>query len=159
MFRVLVLTHGSLADELVSSARTIAGEAPDVTALSLPWEDSLDEARAKVGAALEGLANGDGVLILTDMYGGTPFNVARGFAEPGQVEVVTGVNLPMVVRVTCKAASEPFEDGRETLSEVALWIQGKGQKSICLCTESNLREDGDLEKTSDLPKTPEVESG
>ena len=159
MFRVLVLTHGRLADELVSSARTIAGDVPDVTALSLPWEDSLEEAKSKVGVALDNLANGDGVLILTDMYGGTPFNVARGFAEPGRVEVVTGVNLPMVVRVSCKAASEPFEGGRETLSEVALWIQGKGQNSICLCTESKLPEAGDLAKTDDLGEKAEVKGG
>ncbi len=136
MFRVLVLTHGGLAEELVAAARTIAGEATDIEALSLPWEDPPEEAEAKVAAALAGLENGDGVLILTDMYGGTPFNVARRFAEPGRVEVLTGVNLPMVVRVACKAASEPFEGGRRGLSEVARWIQGKARTSICLCTEA-----------------------
>ena len=127
MFKILVLTHGRLGEELLESARTIAGETPNVSALILDWSDSYETAREKVENALAELDNGDGVLILTDMYGGTPFNVARDLIQPGKTEMVTGVNLPMVLRLSC------LEDAARDLAQAAEWIQGKGQKAICRC--------------------------
>ena len=76
------------------------------------------------------MEDGHGLLILTDMYGGTPFNVARGLVEPGRVEIVTGVNLPMVLRLAC------FDPDTPDLGEAAEWIRGKGLQSICQCTEA-----------------------
>lgn len=128
MFRTLILTHGRLGDVLLDSARIIAGSTPGISALSLDWNDTFEQAHAKVAAALDQLANEDGVLILTDMYGGTPFNVARSLARPGEVEIITGVNLPMVVRLSCLNGDAP------SLEEAATWILAKGQKAICLCT-------------------------
>jgi len=99
MIGKLILTHGGLARELVSAAQVISGRLNGFEALSLDWNDTFEEARAKVRAAIERLDEGQGVLILTDMYGGTPSNVAVTFLESGKVEVLTGVNLPMVLRL------------------------------------------------------------
>jgi len=129
MVGILILTHGNLARELLASARTIAGELSDFQALALEWEDDVDEARGKVQAALRRLDRGDGVLILTDVYGGTPSNVAMSLRTPGRVEVVAGVNLPMVVRLGCLRAGK---DGM-SVGEMAAWIRDKGKTSI-LCS-------------------------
>lgn len=129
MIGKLILTHGGLARELLSAAQVISGRLAGFEALSLDWNDTFEEARAKVRAAIERLDEGQGVLILTDMYGGTPSNVAVTFLQEGRVEVLTGVNLPMVLRLACQA-EEPQE-----LEEMARWLQGKGQRSLCLCSE------------------------
>ena len=105
MIGKLILTHGGLARELLAAANVISGRLTGFEALSLDWSDGFDEARAKVAAALERLDQGQGVLILTDMYGGTPCNIAMTFYQPGKVEVLTGVNLPMVLRLACQAGS------------------------------------------------------
>lgn len=127
MIGKLILTHGGLARELLSAAGVISGHLSGFEALSLDWSDGFEEARAKVAAALERLEQGQGVLILTDMYGGTPCNVAMTFYQPGRVEVLTGVNLPMVLRLACQT-----HDGQESVAELARWLQTKGVKSVCL---------------------------
>jgi len=129
MIGKLILTHGGLARELLAAAQVISGRLNGFEALSLDWNDSFDEARAKVRAALERLDTGQGVLILTDMYGGTPSNIAVTFLQEGKVEVLTGVNLPMVLRLACQA-EEP-----QVLSDMARWLQSKGQRSLCLVSE------------------------
>ena len=105
MIGKLVLTHGGLARELLAAANIISGHPDGFEALSLDWSDGFDEARAKVAAALERLDQGQGVLILTDMYGGTPCNIAMTFYQAGKFEVLTGVNLPMVLRLACQAGA------------------------------------------------------
>jgi PTS system mannose-specific IIA component len=127
MIGKLILTHGGLARELLSAASVISGRLDGFEALSLEWSDGFDEARAKVAAALERLDQGQGVLILTDMYGGTPCNIAMTFFQVGRVEVLTGVNLPMVLRLACQAEAEEME-----VAELARWLQAKAQKSVCL---------------------------
>lgn len=129
MIGKLVLTHGTLARELLSAARTISGELPNFEALSLEWGDSFEAARAKVRAAIDRLDQGEGVLVLVDMFGGTPCNVAMTFLEEGKVEIVTGVNLPMVVRLGCPGV----EDGG--LAALGRWLQAKGQSSVCLASD------------------------
>jgi PTS system mannose-specific IIA component len=127
MIGKLILTHGGLARELLSAANVISGRLAGFEALSLDWSDGFDEARGKVATALARLDQGEGVLILTDMYGGTPCNIAMTFFQAGRVEVLTGVNLPMVLRLACQA--EPEETH---VSDLAKWLQAKGQKSVCL---------------------------
>ena len=84
MIGKLIVTHGGLARELLAAAQTISGKIEAFEALSLEWNDSFDEARAKIGAALSRLDQGQGVLLLTDMFGGTPCNVAADFFAPGR---------------------------------------------------------------------------
>jgi PTS system mannose-specific IIA component len=129
MIGKLVLTHGGLARELLAAAQVIAGNTQGFEALSLDWNDDFEAARAKVAACLARLDQGDGVLILTDMFGGTPCNVALTFQRPGAVEILTGVNLPMVLRLACQGSDH------RGLAEVARWLQGKGQRSVCLASD------------------------
>lgn len=131
MVTTLILTHGGLAEELLKAAETIVGELQDFKIVTLDWNDSFDEASRKTRAALEGLDKDGQVLILTDMYGGTPYNVAASLVDPGRVEVVTGVNLPMVVRLGC-----PDTSGKD-VTELADWIQAKARTSICKAGEGN----------------------
>jgi PTS system mannose-specific IIA component len=130
MIGKLILTHGGLARELLAAAQIISGRLFGFEALSLDWNDTFEEAKAKVRAAIDRLEDGEGVLILTDMYGGTPSNVAVTFLQPGRVEVLTGVNLPMVLRLACQQTEEPTN-----LEGMARWLQGKGQRSLCLVSE------------------------
>ena len=122
----LIVTQGHLADELLAAARKIVGEGCSLSALSLDWEDGVDVARAKLEDTVDSLtANGGGLLILTDIYGGTPHNMALSLRRPGRVEVLSGVNLPMVVRLSCGG------DREMTLEETAEWIREKARASIC----------------------------
>jgi PTS system mannose-specific IIA component len=134
MIGKLILTHGGLARELLAAAQVISGRLAGFEALSLDWNDTFEEAKAKVRAAIDRLEDGQGVLILTDMYGGTPSNVAVTFLQTGKVEVLTGVNLPMVLRLACQQTEEPT-----TLESMARWLQGKGQRSLCLVSEMQLK--------------------
>jgi PTS system mannose-specific IIA component len=129
MIGTLILTHGAVAQELLKAARTIAGPLPAIEALSLDWSDCGEGAKEKVKTAIARLDTGQGVLILTDMFGSTPTNVAMSFFEAGRVEVLSGVNLPMLLRLGCMP--RPIE----SLPELAHWLQGKGQKSICLASD------------------------
>lgn len=134
MIGKLVLTHGGLARELLNAAKVIAGNTDGFEALSLEWNDNFEVARAKVAAAVARLEQGEGVLILTDMFGGTPCNVALTFQQAGKIEILTGVNLPMVLRLACQ--------GREQrgITEVARWLQAKGQRSVCLASDLTQKE-------------------
>jgi mannose PTS system EIIA component len=129
MIGTLILTHGGMARELLAAANVIVGPMPNFEALSLEWGDCFEDAQAKIREALGRLEHGEGVLILTDMFGGTPCNLAVKFQSAGRVEVIGGVNLPMVLRLA------GLRDDGMTLAEVARWLQVKGQRSICLASD------------------------
>jgi PTS system mannose-specific IIA component len=133
MVGTLILTQGGLAEELLCAARTIVGTLPATEALGLPWDDSFEGSREKVRVAIERLDAGQGVLVLTDMFGSTPTNVALSFLPAGRIEILSGVNLPMLLRLSC--TSHPVE----VLAELAHWLQSKGQHSICLGTETTMQ--------------------
>ena len=99
MIGVVVVTHGQLATELLNAAEAIVGDLPRFTAVSIGWHDDTRDARDEIGRAVARVRQGDGVLILTDMFGGTPSNLALTFLEPAVVEVITGVNLPMLIKL------------------------------------------------------------
>jgi PTS system mannose-specific IIA component len=130
MVQVLILSHGALAHALVDTAERIVGRLGDVQALSLDWDEPCDTLRGRLHEVIDSIDEGDGVLILTDLFGDTPSNLALGLIEPGRVEVVTGVNLPMVLRLACQGnnpGSKPT-----TVGDLACWIQTKGRQGICL---------------------------
>lgn len=131
MITRLIVTHGELGQELLKAAQTIVGELADFRTVTLDWDDSIEVATQKTRRVLDELDPTEQVLILTDMYGGTPYNVAASLAESGRIEVVTGVNLPMVVRLGC-----PDTQDRD-VGELAIWIQAKTRKSICRAGERN----------------------
>jgi len=96
---VVVVTHGVLATELLNAAETIVGDLPQFTAVSIGWHDDVSVATTAMSRAIERVDRGRGVLLLTDMFGGTPSNLSMTFLEPDKVEVVTGVNLPMLIKL------------------------------------------------------------
>ena len=95
----VIVTHGHLAGELLAAAEMIIGPISHITAVSIGWHDDVDAARDEVQRAITRVSQQNGVLLLTDMFGGTPTNIASMFLEEGVTEVVTGVNLPMVIQV------------------------------------------------------------
>jgi PTS system mannose-specific IIA component len=103
---VVVVTHGQLATELLNAAEMIVGDLPGFQAVSIGWHDDVTVAKAAIAAAIAKVDSGAGVLILTDMFGGTPSNLGLAFLESGRVEVVTGVNLAMLIKVA-KSGPEP----------------------------------------------------
>lgn len=132
MIGKLILTHGGLARELLAAAQVISGHMSAFEALSLDWSEGVEEARRKVREALGRLDQGEGVLILTDMYGGTPCNVAMSFLDPGRIEVLTGVNLPMVLKLACQQGDDGSGAGGASVAELAHRLQIKAQRSFCV---------------------------
>lgn len=99
MIGILVLTHGELGQQFITTARQIGLNSEDgVFALSVDPSDSPDLIRERVAQAIKSSNRGEGVLILTDLFGGTPTNLSLSFLEEGRVEVVTGLNLAMVIK-------------------------------------------------------------
>jgi mannose PTS system EIIA component len=96
---LVVVTHGQLATELVNAAEAIVGDLSNATAVSIGWHDDVELARTEIGDAIGRVATPAGTLVLTDMFGGTPSNLAVTFVAAGSVEVVTGVNLPMLLKL------------------------------------------------------------
>jgi PTS system mannose-specific IIA component len=130
MIPVLVLTHGDLAISILESARNIDPHLVDATdAVTLPWEVDTDAATADLRARLKAMDRGAGVLILTDMFGGTATNLALPFLKPDRIEIVTGVNLPMLVKLGS------LRDRDVPLNELAGRLAAAGQKSIRLASE------------------------
>lgn len=125
----LIVSHGQLAHELLKAAQTIEGELEGIEAVPLEWNETVDEAREKIHQALLRIGKGCSVIIFTDMFGGTPSNISLSFLEKGRVEIVTGVNLPMIV----KFAS--LQKGANDLSVLAHTIREKGSKSIRVASD------------------------
>ena len=139
---VVVVTHGQLATELVNSAEMIVGDLPHFAAVSIGWHEDVEHAKESIGAAIQRVAASAGgtetepadVMVLTDMFGGTPANLAVTFVNP-HVEVITGVNLPMLIKLArpqkgpdlLTLARDMREHGRN-----AIWVASdllKGEKA------------------------------
>lgn len=125
MIGIVVVTHGRLAEEIVNAARTIVGDIPAIAAVSIGWADDMTVARDDIQRALSAVGPGP-ALILTDMFGGTPTNVSLPFLSP-QVEIVTGVNLPMLIKLTTLREGD--------LMEVARVIREQGKGAIYVASE------------------------
>ena len=125
MIGVVVVTHGQLARELLNAAEMIVGDLPRFAAVSIGWHEHPDDARTEIERGIVRVEQGAGVLILTDMFGGTASNLAMSFLSEGKVEVITGVNLPMLIKLAnlpaqsdlLTAAREMREHGRH-----AIWV-------------------------------------
>jgi len=125
----LIVTHGTLANELLHAARQIESPVGVIEAVPLEWTDTVDEAREKIRKALERIGESDGVIIFTDMFGGTPSNISLSFLEKNRVEIITGVNLPMVVKFAMLQ-----QDGKD-LTALAHVISERGAKSIRVASD------------------------
>ena len=128
MIGVVVVTHGQLATELVNAAEMIVGDLPQFTAVSIGWHDDVNDARGDIAQAIERVRGEEGVLILTDMFGGTPSNIGMTFLEKDRVEVITGVNLPMLIKL---ASLQKSSD----LLAVAKQMQDHGRNAIWVASD------------------------
>jgi PTS system mannose-specific IIA component len=122
---IVVVGHGQLAVELVNAAAAIVGEIPRIEAVSVGWSDDVSDAHASVKSALERVG-GAPALVLTDMFGGTPTNVSLPLLGEG-VEIVTGVNLPMLIKLVGLREGE--------LREVARVVRDQGKGAIYVASE------------------------
>jgi PTS system mannose-specific IIA component len=125
---VVVVTHGQLARELLSAAEAIVGDLPRFAAVSIGWHDDAEDAREEIRLAVARCQEGKGVIILTDMFGGTPSNLGMTFMEPGEAEVVTGVNLPMLIKLA------GLRDSDDLLA-VARALRDTGRSSIHVASD------------------------
>lgn len=119
----VIVSHGQVANELTAAAETIVGAQNHIVAVSIGWHDDVEMAKAEIERAIKQVSQGVGVLLLTDMFGGTPTNISAMFIVENQVEIVTGVNLPMVI----KLASQNKET---TLAEMAREVEEQGKQAI-----------------------------
>jgi PTS system mannose-specific IIA component len=125
MIGVVVVTHGQLATELVLAAETIVGDQPHFTAVSIGWHEDVQDAREAIAAAIDRVRQPGGVVLATDMFGGTPSNLGITFLEQDKVEIVTGVNLPMLIKAASMTEAAPLTDVARTLREYgknAIWV-------------------------------------
>lgn len=119
----VVVSHGQVANELLAAAETVVGNLSHITAVSIGWHDDVELAKDEIQRAIKKVSSGNGVLLLTDMFGGTPTNISAMFIKENEVEIVTGVNLPMVI----KLASQNREI---SLTEMAKEVEEQGKQSI-----------------------------
>lgn len=124
----LIVTHGNLAWELLNAARQIEADVSGIVAVPLEWSDTVDAARDKIAAGLRQIGDRP-VIIFTDMFGGTPSNISLQFLEQGRVEIVTGVNLPMIVKFAMLK-----QDGKD-VATLAHVISEKGCKAIRVASD------------------------
>ena len=128
MIGVVVVTHGQLATELVNAAETIVGDLPGFAAVSIGWHEDTEDARHEIEEAITRVNKGGGVLILTDMFGGTPSNLAMSFLAQGSVEVITGVNLPMLIKLA-------YLSEQDDVLTAAREIRGQGRNAIWVASD------------------------
>jgi PTS system mannose-specific IIA component len=127
MVGIVIVSHLNLASELLKTAELIVGKIPTSRALSLDPKKDVEILRKEIQSAIKEVNSGQGVIILTDMFGGTPSNLALTFLSP-QVEVVSGVNLPMLIKVTAQRGELP-------LNELAVKAKDYGRNNINVATE------------------------
>ena len=125
MIGVVVVTHGQLATELLNAAEMIVGDLPKFAAVSIGWHDDVNDAREDIAQAIERVRGAEGVLLLTDMFGGTPSNLGMTFLEIDRLEVITGVNLPMLIKLaSLRSSSDLLAVAKEMRDHgrSAIWV-------------------------------------
>jgi mannose PTS system EIIA component len=128
MIGLVLVTHGRLAVEFVTAMEHVVGPQAAVESICIGPDDDMEARRADIAAAISRVDEGRGVIILTDLFGGTPSNLAISLMETGKVEVIAGVNLPMLIRL---------EGARRTMSVVAAVAAAReaGRKYISVASE------------------------
>jgi PTS system mannose-specific IIA component len=128
MIGVLITTHGNLGGELIKAAELIRGSLKGIVHVSVDQTKGVEDLKKEISTVIKKLDQGQGVLILTDLFGGTPSNISLSFLKDGKVEVITGVNLPMLLKLP------DIREGMQ-LKEFARYIKDYGIKNISLASE------------------------
>ena len=128
MIGIVIVTHSHLGDALLEAAEFVLGSRPQgVVSVSIDLNQNVDRLREKVAAAIKKVDQAQGVVILTDMFGGTPSNISYSFLEEGRIEVLSGVNLPVLVHAVDSRGKMP-------LTDLATALETFGRKSITLAS-------------------------
>jgi PTS system mannose-specific IIA component len=128
MIGIVIVTHSQLGEALIEAADFILGSKPANTiAVSIDLKENAEKLREKIDSAIKKVRQPEGVLILTDMFGGTPSNLSYSFLEEGKIEVISGVNLPILIKAT-SARKE------NALSDLAVSLEAFGKRSISLAS-------------------------
>jgi PTS system mannose-specific IIA component len=123
----IIVSHGRLGEELLNALTIILGEAPNIEAISIGWYDDVDDSKRKISVSLKNVDQKSGVVIFTDLFGGTPSNLSFTFQKEGHVEIITGVNLPMLIKFCSLQRSNSLKD-------VARKVVEQGKKNIHLAS-------------------------
>jgi mannose PTS system EIIA component len=128
MIGLVLVTHGRLAAEFVVAMEHVVGPQSAVEAICIGPEDDMEMRRADIAKAIRGVDAGTGVIVLTDLFGGTPSNLAISLMQPGKVEVIAGINLPMLIRL---------EGARRTMTvkDAVAAAREAGRKYISVASE------------------------
>jgi len=134
MIGLVLVTHGQLAAEFRAAMEHVVGPQENVEAISIGPDDDMEQRRAEILAAAERANTGDGVILLTDMFGGTPSNLAISVMETAQVEVIAGINLPMLIKLASvraevdlvEAVEQAQEAGRKYINVASKVLAGNG---------------------------------
>jgi PTS system mannose-specific IIA component len=121
----VIVCHGKMAEELLNALTIILGEAPNIEAISIGWYDDVEESKKKISQSIRRVDQKSGVLIFTDMFGGTPSNLSFHFLKESHVDIVTGVNLPMLIKFVSLQRGHNIKD-------VAKKVVDQGKKNIHL---------------------------
>ncbi len=125
---VVIVTHYRLGEEFLQALRLIIPDAPPFAAVAVDPNQPVEEMRQTIADELAAAENGEGVLVLTDMFGGTPSNMSLSFLDEHHVEIVTGINLPMLIKLATLSEDKPLE-------ELATFIKEYGQRNISVASE------------------------
>jgi len=123
----IIVSHGRLAEELLNALTIILGEAPNIEAISIGWYDDVEESKKKINQSLKRVDQKNGVVIFTDMFGGTPSNLSFSFLMDIQVEIISGVNLPMLIKFVSLQRSNNLKD-------ISKKVVDQGKKNIHLAS-------------------------
>jgi PTS system mannose-specific IIA component len=123
----VIVSHGKLAEELLNALTIIIGEAVNIEAISIGWYDDVEESKKKINESLKRIDQKNGIVIFTDMFGGTASNLSFSFLKNNQVEIITGVNLPMLIKFVSLQRSN-------NLKEVVKKVVEQGKKNIHLAS-------------------------
>jgi PTS system mannose-specific IIA component len=132
MIGLVLVTHGRLAEEFVAATEHVVGPQEGIRAISIGADDDMEQRRKDILNAVDAVDAGDGVILLTDMFGGTPSNLAISIMDKANVEVIAGINLPMLIKLasvrkacTLKEAAEAAQDsGRKYINVASKLLSG-----------------------------------
>ncbi len=124
----VIVSHGKLGEELINTAEMIVGKIFNITSVSIDVTTDVETSREQIKQAIQDVNNGAGVVIFTDMFGGTPSNISLSFLDEAHVEVVTGVNLAMLLQLSTSQKEEPFQ-------EIVQSLKQRGQENIHIASE------------------------
>ncbi len=124
----VIVSHGQLGEEMIRTAEMVVGQITNLASVSIDMTTDVESSREQIQQATHSVNSGDGVIIFTDMFGGTPSNMSLSFLDEAEVEVITGVNLAMLIQLSNLKSEKPFQD-------IVRLLKKRGQENIHIASE------------------------